>query len=265
VSAAKKSVILILAFILLSYVIGPLPRTFAEAHITRFTLQDAKYYYVNYSLIAGYEHTPYFESDGAGSTSVERIRYEYSPDNGVSWLPLDIFRSTDGKEQLKFVLPVDPHLISAKFRVSAYFEPILGSNSYSEKIIGPYKILQPGSPSDVFATANKDISVTLSWTDNSNMESNYQITRDGPDGAKTFNVPNTMDNIGPLTYVDKTTNPSTIYVYTISTIIDSYDLKEDSKPGVVSAITKTKAQIQVKDKITEIPSIPQYSETENLK
>ncbi|CAK4829770.1 unnamed protein product [Aphanomyces euteiches] len=136
------------------------------------------------------------------------------------------------------------------FRIRADFDPTIGAVSHSEKTIGPYKILQPGSPSDVVATVNKDNSVTLIWNDNSNMESYYQIVRDGPDGSKSFTVKNTKDNIGLLSYTDKDTNSndSIIYVYTLHTVIDEFNLPDSIKPGPVSILVKTK---DLRPKVTD--------------
>jgi hypothetical protein len=249
--AVKKSFVLFFIFILSLCAISPMPRTYATATINRFVIQDTSSY-----LIAGYEYTPKFESDAAGSTTVERIKYEYSTDNGATWINLPTYKTMIGLfDNVHFMLPIDPQLVSAKFRVSAYFSPIIGSNSYSEKTIGPYKILQPGSPSELIATPNMDSSVTLTWNDNSNMESYYQITRDGPDGPKTFYVDNTTETMGPLSFIDKATDPyvSTIYVYSVSTVIDNYNLLESNRPGIVNVLVKTKARSKITDnlKITD--------------
>jgi Neuraminidase (sialidase) len=97
----KKSFILISAFILL-FVTGPMPRTFAEAHIFRFVIDDSHSY-----LIAGFEYIPTTLNDAADSTNVNQ-KYDYSTDNGATWLNLATFKSADGFSQ--FVLPIDPHL-----------------------------------------------------------------------------------------------------------------------------------------------------------
>jgi hypothetical protein len=256
VGATKKLFVLFFAFVLFLCAIGPVPRTYADVHINRFYILGA-----SSELNAGFEYKPIFETDKAGSTSVESIKYEYSIDNGATWINLPTYKKFIGVfSEDRFILPIDPRLTSAKFRVSAYFSPFIGSNSFSEKIIGPYKILQPGSPSDLTVTTNKDNSVTLNWTDNSNMESYYQITRDGPDGSKTFYINNTMDNIGPVSYIDKATDPytSTIYVYSIATVIDQYNLGDDIRPGTVNAIIKTKNILRVTDSITKEKNIDIY-------
>ncbi|CAK4829773.1 unnamed protein product [Aphanomyces euteiches] len=82
------------------------------------------------------------------------------------------------------------------------------------------------------------------------METYYTIFRDGPDGSKPFYVMNTKDHMGPLSYVDQTTNPndSIIYAYSLYTAIDQYALPDYIKPGPVSVLVKTK---QLTPKITD--------------
>jgi len=248
VKAVKKAIVLLFALLLMFCSIGPMPHTYA-AKITRFNLfVKGSLLEIPSYLIAGYEYVAYLESDKAGTTSVELLRYEYSTDNGSTWLPLPGV----------FAMPVDPQLTSAIFRASAYFDPIIGSKSYSEKTIGPYKILQPAELTDVTATANDDGTVTLKWNDNSNMESYYQITRQGPDGTKTFTVNNTMERIGPLSYVDKQTNhaKSTVYVYSLSAIIDKYSLPADLQPGTVYVTAKTKVPLDPEKILLDSIKVP---------
>jgi hypothetical protein len=254
VKALRKALILFVAFLSL-YVIWPMSRTYAEVKITRFIIATP---YQDSYLIAGNEYPPNFESDKASSTSVEHVNYEYSTDNGATWIYLPTYRLVgQGYSYDVFRLPIKPQLISAMFRVSAYFNPIIGSRSYSEKTIGPYKILQPVEPTDFTAAPNDDGTVTLKWNDNSNMESYYQITRYGPDGTKTFNVNDSMDHIGPLSYVDKQTNQekSTVYVYSLSAVIDKYNLPDDLQPGTLKVIAKTKLPIRPADKFKDTPII----------
>lgn len=238
----RKTAILFMALLLSLSVVWPASQALA-ASITRFYIFDAGSY-----LIAGNEYIPVFESDKGFMTSVEYVKYEYSTDNGATWINLPTY-SPKGYMMDFFRLPIDPQLISAKFRVSAYYSPLIGAKSYSEKTIGPYKILQPADPSDLTATPNDDATVTLKWNDNSNMESYYQITRYGPDGTKTFEVNDTMNRIGPITYVDKQTNKdkSSVYVYTISAIIDKYNLPDNLQPGNVNVIAKTKVPLKEAD------------------
>lgn len=198
----------------------------AIAHVSNFTINKGAHSYV----IAG-EKIRYDFLDDAASTTLTSSGVEYSTDNGATWIAAQM----DVPAYLHtFTLPLDPKLTSAKFRLTAYFEPILGSNSISHEIIGPYQILQPSEVTDWEAKSNKDGSVLLTWSDNSNMESYYQITRSGPDGIKTFTVPETTDTMGPLTYLDKTTDKyhDTFYVYSIQPIIDKYPISPNNTPGI---------------------------------
>ncbi|WP_158301918.1 Ig-like domain-containing protein [Paenibacillus mesophilus] len=231
---AKKTG-LFLAMMLLLMAIWPAQNAFA-AQITRFYILDA-----GSTLIAGKEYYPVIESDKAFTTSVEYVKYEYSADNGATWIDLPITVTTGALWYKYFVLPIDPGLVSVKIRASAYFSPLIGSKTYSEKIIGPYKVLQPGDPTDLVAVPNKDGSVTLTWNDRSNMESYYQITRSGPDGTKVFTIKDTMERIGPLRYLDTQTNPnkSTIYHYSVAPIIENNDLPEYLRPGTLNVIAIT--------------------------
>jgi hypothetical protein len=186
-------------------------------------------------LIAGYQYEFEAYTDRAPSTEIN-YHIDYSPDNGATWI---LIPEDDSFPIGSVTLPIDPQLTSVKFRIVAHFSPIIGSDSDLERTIGPFKVLQPASPTDVTASPNTDGTVTLVWTDNSNMESAYQITRDGPDGSKTFYVNNTTEGMGPIRYVDKEMNKyvSTIYVYSIRTVIlTSYSLSENILPGVVSVI-----------------------------
>jgi hypothetical protein len=242
-NATKKPFVLFCTFILFLCTILPMQITYAEAHVTDFFIQNA-----SSDLMAGINYLAEVHSDKADDTYVKAV-YEYSTDGGATWMGSSLF-STDYFLSY-FVLPIDPQLTSAIFRVRVDFDPWIGANSHSEKTIGPYKILQPGSPSDVVAIANKDNSVTLTWNDNSNMESSYTIIRDGPDGSKKFTITNTKDNIGQLSYVDKETNPydSIIYSYSLYTVIDQYNLPENIKPGPVSVLVKTKQLLKIEDKM----------------
>jgi len=241
----KKAFILALVGLLL-FALWPTPSSHA-ARITRLTLLDAEYKQVSY-LIAGMKYYVLGESDKASSTSVEGLKLEYSTDNGSTWLILPIAGYDLYRGQYVF-LPIDPNLVSAKFRMSAYFDPVIGSKTYSEIAVGPYPILQPGDISDFTATPNPDGSVTLKWNDNSNMESYYEITRSGPDGDKTFYVKDTMEHIGPLSYRDDRTNTlkRTIYVYKVTPVIDRYALPENIWPGDVWSIVKTSRELIVAD------------------
>ncbi|TXK76766.1 S-layer homology domain-containing protein [Paenibacillus sp. N3.4] len=242
--AAKKLLLLFFACILFLSVLLPMPITYAEAHVTKFAIQDA-----SSDLIAGKEYLAMLETDRANGTFIG-VEYNYSTDGGATWIGSSIFLNQQDSINSSFVLPIDRQLTSAMFRVRVDFTPTFGKDSHSEKTIGPYKILQPGSPSDVVAVANKDNSVTLTWNDNSNMETYYTIFRDGPDGSKPFYVTNTKDHLGLLSYVDKTTNPteSIIYAYSLYTVIDQYALPDNIKPGPVSVLVKTK---QLAPKITD--------------
>jgi|GEM_PF-1779042 len=245
-TTAKKSIGLFLVLTLLAAIIWPTPQASA-ASITRFYIMDAGSY-----LIGGKAYVPIMESDKAFTTSVEYVKYEYSTDNGATWINLPVneeYRDSGLLWLRSFALPIDKDLVSVKLRVSAYFSPLIGSKSYSEKTIGPYKVLQPIEPSDFTAVPNTDGSVTLTWNDNSNMESYYEITRRGPDGTKVFTVKDTMDRRGKLQYVDKQTNKdkSTFYVYSLTPIVDKYNLPEYLSLGTLNVISKTTVPIKDSD------------------
>jgi hypothetical protein len=251
VKSPRKALILFVAFLSL-YAIWPIKDLYA-AQLTQFFISGEKSSY----LIAGKEYSIFFDSDKAATTAVN-THLEYSVGNGGIWnylssLPTDSKRCYNGC----FWVPIDPQLTTAKFRLGADFIPLIGGRTYSEKTVGPYKILQPADPTDLTATSNDDGTVTLKWNDNSNMESYYQITRSGPDGTKKFNVNDTMDHVGPLNYVDKQTNQekTTFYVYSLSVVIDKYDLPEDLQPGTLNVFAKTKVPIRPADKFKDIPII----------
>ncbi|NQX63019.1 S-layer homology domain-containing protein [Paenibacillus qinlingensis] len=168
----------------------------------------------------------------------------YSRDNGVSWIPLT--RGQGGA----LTLPIDASLTSVRFRIHAWFDPLVGSNSEDDYVSAPYSVKQPGAPTDVKATANSNGSVTLTWLDNSNMESRYDITRSGPDGKKTFTFSGKTDSIGQVSYVDTQTSKTnnTWYVYQIKPIIDQYAIPEYLVPGeAVTIVESTPPLGQIKD------------------
>jgi hypothetical protein len=168
----------------------------------------------------------------------------YSRDNGVSWISLT--RGEGGA----LTLPIDASLTSILFRIHAWFDPLLGSNSEDVYVSQPYTVKQPGGPTDVKATANSNGSVTLTWLDNSNMESRYDITRSGPDGKKTFALTGKTDSIGQVSYVDTQTSKTndTWYVYQIKSIIDQYAIPEYLIPSeAVTIVESTPPLGQIKD------------------
>ncbi|WP_372637092.1 S-layer homology domain-containing protein [Cohnella sp.] len=218
----------------------------SAATIHRFDILTDKDY-----LIAGVSYETMLVTDRAKFTQMIAV-YDYSVNNGATWRPLDIagfFGPTT------FRLPLDSQLTNAIFRVGAEFDPLIGSKTYSEKRIGPYRILQPLGPTNVVAKANNDGTVLLTWDDNSNMESRYLITRNGPDGTQVFSVGNTTDYVGPVVFTDKNTNKNkdTIYVYSISAEMDEkYSLPEDLHPGIVYVPVKTKTPINPNKVITDL-------------
>lgn len=240
----RKYTLALIAFLLMACAAWPLPGVSA-ARIFQFEiLSDPGY------LIAGKTYTAVYESDRAFYTR-SIVYFSSSINNGVTWNTLptiySLVNNSGSEGNIEFRLPIDPELTSAMFRVGVKFIPLIGSDSYSESIAGPFKILQPAAPSNVKAEANIDGTVTLSWDDNSNMEQAYRITRYGPDGTKVFLVGNTTDQVGPLVYIDKTTNTSkeTIYVYSLSMDFqEKHRLPAELDPGTVNLSVKTKVPIQ---------------------
>jgi len=246
----KKGFVLFFVCLLLS-AIWPIQQTYA-AEITRMSIKDPYTGAAVTYLIAGRSYNVDYETTKASTTTMKNKKLEYSTDNGATWIRIPVLES-GGFWSPAINMPLEPKLVSAKFRISSYFDPLLGSLTYSEKIIGPYKILQPGEITDFTTIPNPDGTVTLKWNDNSNMESYYEITRSGPDGDKKFYVNNTKDYFGPLTYVDKKTDTSksTFYVYRVTPVIDQY---EDEQLGTVWSYIKTKVlKITVPVNLDPIP------------
>ncbi|WP_245376080.1 S-layer homology domain-containing protein [Paenibacillus eucommiae] len=186
--------------------------------------------------------------DRAIGTSLEYLRILFSSDNGKNWSNVLDFHQEgyDGEyETATFRLPIDPAVTRIRLRVSAKYSPLLGSDSFPTTDIYTYEMMQPGSASNFVAKANQDGSVALSWNDNSNMESYYQINRGGgKDGEKTFIVKDTMNHIGPLSFVDKetSTDEDTFYLYTIIPVIDQFVMDNEVKPSVQFASVISKPQ-----------------------
>lgn len=245
----KKTLAALLATLLLMFAAGPMHRANAAA-IKKFDIFTQKPY-----LIAGVNYYWYVDSDKASTTSIF-ADIDFSPNNGATWHYLPDSNPFDISDS--FILPIDPQITSVLVRANAKFVPLIGSNTFSQKILGPYLVLQPGEPTNVTATANDNGTVTIAWNDNSNMETNYIITRFGPDGTKNFTAGSTTDHIGPLTFVDTTTNTSkeTVYLYRLTTVIDKYELPEQLQPGVFNTAVKTKVPIKISDIVTDTVKWP---------
>ncbi|BFT72326.1 S-layer homology domain-containing protein [Paenibacillus sp. P36] len=214
---------------------GPMRSASATAHIMYMNVVGLNGVNTQAYLIAGNKYKIRFRTDKADST-IDFVGVKYSPD-GSAWADvIGDFR--------EFTIPVDPRYVSVQVKMTDYFYPVIGSNSYDEEVIGPYPVLQPGSITDVEIVSNDDGSITLNWTDNSNMETYYSIKRDGPDGTKNFTVKNTTDYIGTLSYVDKETSKKNgdIYAYTIAPIIDKYTLDPGNEPGKVVRLAQVKTK-----------------------
>ncbi|MBP1995602.1 S-layer homology domain-containing protein [Paenibacillus eucommiae] len=197
----------------------------------------------------------FFDDRGMGTT-LEDVSYSYTTD-WVNWQPVPDFHWVDDNGFIRgtFRFPIDPAVTFVKIRVSAHYSPVIGSDSFPTIELAPIRVWQPGSASHFVATANTDGSVKLSWNDNSNLESYYQINRGGgKDGEKTFIVKDTSDHLGPLSFVDKetSTGEATFYLYTIIPVIDKVVIDKEVRPSVqfASVTNKPPSGIQkFRDKI----------------
>ncbi|RKN78265.1 S-layer homology domain-containing protein [Paenibacillus ginsengarvi] len=243
----RKTFVLLFAVLVMLGIGKPGQRADA-ASINRLSIMDLETFTQVNMLIAGKGYYPAFDSDSAIGTSMYNVKFEYTTNNGATWTSLP-FTESGGFYVKHFQMPIDPQLTSAKFRISAYFDPLIGSKTYSEKTIGPFPIMQPADPTDFTAIANDDGTVTLKWIDNSNMESSYLITRRGPDGTKTFSVKSGNDRVAPISYTDKTTDTkkSTLYSYQLSAIVDAYKLPDNLMLAEAYTLVKTKVPISLRD------------------
>ncbi|MHA6482395.1 S-layer homology domain-containing protein [Paenibacillus sp. strain BS8-2] len=200
-------------------------------------------------VLGGETATFAIRDDSAVGTDLERFTLSYSNDNGVTWIPLPDARVTSSESYSynsftehygSFTVPLDPLITSAIFKIETTYNPFIGARSYPSAVSKGIPVLQPGGPSDVVITANRDTSITLAWNDNSNMESYYQIERAGGKGSnRLFYVRDTKESVGPLSYVDKETEPDTYYVYTIRPVIDQYRIPVELQPGSVTRLAKS--------------------------
>ena len=216
-------------------------------------------------LIAGVKYAAYIKTDKASSTSMS-TSISYSPNNSNVWvflnnnyhagtvpftvihLAVDVLDSDYNKYDaiIPFSIPINPDITTARIKVNTYYDPLIGSKSSSERVLGPYEVKQPGDPENLTAVSNDDGTVTLSWDDRTNMEKHYEIMRSGPDGIQKFYYEGSTDFIGRLTFHDKTTNKSkdTLYLYRITPVIDEkYVLPENLQMASISKLVKTKAPI----------------------
>lgn len=255
----RKSLMLLLIFIIAWSMFWPVQSTEA-AVITDIRVTANTTY-----LIAGVKYAAYIKTDKASSTSMT-TSISYSPNNSNVWvflnnnyhsgtvpftiihLAVDVLDSDYNKYDaiIPFSIPINPDITTARIKVNTYYDPLIGSKSSSERVLGPYDIKQPGEPENLTAVSNNDGTVTLSWDDRTNMEKHYEIMRSGPDGIKKFYYEGTTDFIGQLTFHDKTTDKSkdTLYLYRITPIVDEkYSLPENLKMAGISKLVKTKAPI----------------------
>ncbi|WP_337104289.1 S-layer homology domain-containing protein [Paenibacillus sp. YIM B09110] len=239
----QKIAVALFAIILFASTLGPIPSASAIARILTYSVYEGGDTWVGQKplsvpyLIAGRTYR-FSYTDDSHFTTTEIPRVDFALDNNPSW-----FRAP-GSGAI-FQIPIDPAYLSVRLRLGVLFKPFIGDNSYDERILGPYKVLQPSSPSDLVATPNNDGTVKVTWTDNTNMESYYEIKRDGPDGTKTFVVSNTEDYIGPLVYEDKATAKKNdiIYAYTVTPIVDKYTLTDAESLGWISTLVRTKVKL----------------------
>ncbi|MZQ84644.1 hypothetical protein GQF01_21280 [Paenibacillus sp. 5J-6] len=249
----QKMISLLTVFILAFCFVLPTPRAHAQVQMQYFFIGGNDPY-----LIAGADVPVSFSDDRAIGTNVASFEMFYSTDN-INWH--NVLELKTMPVSASFHLPIDPSITSVTIRVKVHYVPILGSDTYLERTEGPFKVMQPGETSDFQASANDDGSVTLTWNDNSNMESSYVIKRDGPDGTKYFNVQNRAGDFGPLATVDKATNKNknTLYAYTVTPVIDQYTLPDNVIPGVETVFIWNKAPrdgLVIVDKINPVVQIP---------
>lgn len=249
----RKMISLLAAFILAFCFVLPTPRAHAQVQMQYFFICGSDPY-----LIAGADIPVIYSDDRAIGTNIASFDMSYSTDN-INWH--DVLELKSMSISAQFRLPIDPSITSVRIRVMVHYVPILGSDTYLERTEGPFKVMQPGETSDFQASANDDGSVTLTWNDNSNMESSYVIKRDGPDGTKYFNVQNTAGDFGPMATVDKATNlnKNTLYAYTVTPVIDQYLLPDNVQPGVETVFIWNKAPrdgLVIVDTINPVVQIP---------
>lgn len=249
----RKMISLMAVFILALCFVLPTPRAHAQVQMQYFFIGGSDPY-----LIAGADIGFSYSDDSAIGTKIKSFDISYSTDN-INWYNVLNLQYT--LPNAHFRLPIDPSITTVRIRINVHYVPILGSDTYLERTEGPFKVMQPGETSDFQASANDDGSVTLTWNDNSNMESSYLIKRDGPDGTKYFNVQNTAGDFGPMATVDKATNKNknTLYAYTVTPIIDQYALPDNVKPGVETVFIWNKAPrdgLVITDKINPVVQIP---------
>ncbi|WP_052487018.1 S-layer homology domain-containing protein [Gordoniibacillus kamchatkensis] len=238
-------------------------RAAKAAYLTEFNIDTKGKNY----LIAGMEYKVSFRDD-AHFTTKKKIELSFS--TVINKYTFSLFQAPysllkDGT--LRFTIPYDSMITNAAVGLHVSFYPILGESTRDNSYSASMPVYQPMDPSDLEAIANDDGTVTLNWYDNSNMESQYVITRSGPDGDKQFTVDNTMGTVGPLTFTDKTTNKDkdTIYMYKLNMMIDIGMFQGTGfqyEPVNVYRLVKTKAPAkEFKIDPTSVPKLPDLSNT----
>lgn len=260
----------VIALLVAVLVMGGIPLPKASAAVTIYGVYvDTTDYFM-----AGYHYKAYVSEDKASSTKLKRATVEYSVDDGRSWTAIGSMATSnsDGINHF-FTLPMGTEKSTVTVRFSYHFSPVFGSDSFPVHTKKTMPFLQPGGASDLVATANDDGTVSLKWYDNTNMESYYQVLRDGPDGTKSFVVRNTKSDFGWVTFTDTDTDKSesVYYGYTIYPIIDQYQLPDYLKADQVKTLVKTKHFINVlgnkvlSPKLPTIPTVPIIKKGEDIK
>lgn len=269
----RKPLILVLACVMASSWLWP-GKPAEAAVISAIHLTTDKPY-----LVAGVKYAACVMTDKASSTSMTTT-ISYAPHTSNAW----VFLSSDSKSGsipwtaihvlvdvidstfsnydkcsmiIPFSIPLDSELTSVRIKVNSFFNPLIGSRSSSERVLGPYDVKQPGDPENLDIVTHEDGTVTLSWDDMTNMEKYYEISRAGPDGVEVFYVENTADYIGKLSYHDTKTDKkkSTLYLYKVTPILnEKYALPDHLKPGNISKLVKTTVPVKPLDTIKIINS-----------
>ncbi|WEK54423.1 MAG: S-layer homology domain-containing protein [Candidatus Cohnella colombiensis] len=242
-----KFLLIALAF-LLSVMTVQVPKANAAANVLTFNIGNATF------LIAGMQYPYSYTTDKASSTDIEWYQIEYRSADSNIWIKKMLVKPSDYPKyndwHPPFYIPTDPSLTSVYWRITMHFNPLIGGSSTSSRTIGPFTVYQPIEPSQFTAKLDDKGNATISFNDNSNMESSYTIVRN--DG-KSWSFSDSMDYIGPLDFVDtKKKNADTVYTYEL--ITQWHELNYDPNYSKLSPPKKLTTSIRTPPiNILEVP------------
>lgn len=189
---------------LVSLVVLP-AQTASAAALTKVTISPEP----QGALVAGYTYTARMETNKPQSTSWNSF-IKYGPTrSGDQWnlasRKLFGYHSPQ-TNTLTFIVPENYPGPLVYIMVEGRFTPLTGDGlTQDTKVLGPFRVNYMKDITNLEAKANSDGTITLSWYNNTNMATHFEIVRVGPTSERTLIYYKPGANIGPMEFTDETT------------------------------------------------------------